>query len=322
MYQNQVRNIQLRDFLLNRECSRSLLPSIYEERCQYNVPDINLECEESIDNWDDLELEIYSPERNEKVLDTNISENLADVQDILKNEVANYDSDEDRGPVLLLESHLVQSLLEKYKNSNDNCLPLLDNGAADTTKSLELFDKNELSLQIDVNCANENVSKNDSIGSISMLPRNSEMLQSLPIYDSSPRSSSPSFVEILSNADYDFTNYRSVSPLIVRSPTPLSSRSSSPRMFRSPSPLEFLEHSFSELPIDEATDIMFYNDGNFRRSFSPVLFGSTDQQVPDANTDLQQVVMSSAEFPSFQNYVHNRRLNSCQDQVVPEFIEE
>ena len=305
-----------------------------------NVPDINLECDETIDNWDEFESSIYSKERNDKYLgyDERSRENIIDESFEFYSDFPPPNSPTKgllvQQPSLQLHNQFVSSLLQVWRDSQ----PAQDaNGSSDgfslpsddhesSQESYEYCE--EHSFGFDYEMVNENNTSQVSLssnsntqdGNVSDLSSSVQMDQ-LPVSHSSSRSNSPTMMEMLTHFRRNMTNFRSISPVIVRSPSPISSRSSSPRFVRSPSPLEFLEQSLSSLPLDDSRELVFYDDRYIMRSYSPVSFSQRDHQVPDVNMDFQQTVSDSEEFPSFRYYRH-RIQNSCQDQVVPDYIEE
>ncbi|XP_060581793.1 uncharacterized protein LOC132738329 [Ruditapes philippinarum] len=317
------------------------MPSFYEGRHTNNVPDINLECDETIDNWDEFESSIYSKDRNQKFHGYNERSSEGDIID----ESFEFYNDfpppnsptkglQVEQPVLQLHSQYVSSLLQAWRDSQTTkesnrssdgfSLP-----SDDPESSQESYEcQEEHSLGFDYEMVSENEANQEALNSNSNLQdRNSSDLSSSiqlaqqPVSHSSSRSNSPTVMEMLTHFRRNIINFRSISPVIVRSPSPISSRSSSPRFVRSPSPLEFLEHSLSSLPLDDSTELVFYEDRYIVRSYSPVSSSQRDHQVPDVNMDFQQTVSDSEEFPSFRTYTR-RIQNSCLDQVVPDYIEE
>lgn len=105
---------------------------------------------------------------------------------------------------------------------------------------------------------------------------------------------------------------RSISPRIIRSPSPIFPAQ---RLLRSPSPnWEELQANLSEIT---AQDILLFPDERCSvRSHSPA--SGSDQEVPDIEMDVHSFYSDSEEN------VVNRicTIQSCQDQVVPEYIEE
>lgn len=334
------------------------LPAIYEDRCLHSVPDINLECDEII-NWDEIETCIYNSSRNEKlslfaeeIRDTEVEEDSSEFYHDYPPPNSPVKGIEIVQPALFLQNHYVNSLLQiwrdSHKDSKDNRFGFTEDTCENSdgfslpsdeqTSSQGTFtSSDDQSEDFSNEMATEGETRElreDNVSSHNTINQNESMVFSssnemeqvydlpVPVSQSSSRSTSPTVIEMLAQFRQNFTNLRSISPVIMRSPSPMNSRSSSPRFLRSPSPLEFLEHSLSSLPLDSSTELVFYEDRYILRSYSPVSVGAGDHQVPDVNIDFQQVVSDSEEFPSFRSYIQRRIQNSCEDQVVPEFIEE
>lgn len=344
MYQDLNGNYQYSEYLGGvSNHLRRMLPSIHESKYLHNVPDINLQCDETIEDWDDLEPCIYSPVNSEKLeLSDGVITHSEAVHD--KSSEFNYNYPPPNSPVkgyevdqplLLQHNQYVNSLLQVWRDSQESesgtqevsensdgySLPSDDPPSSQDSCTSSGDQAGEYSSELQLEREN-NGQRHEVYNIVPSFPIDTEQIHDLPVSQSSSRSTSPIMMETLSHFRHNFTNLRSVSPIIVRSPSPISSRSSSPRFLRSPSPLEFLEHSISSLPLDESTDLVFYDDRYILRSHSPVSIGSGDHQVPDVNMEFQQAVSDSEEFPSFRSYSRRRAQNSCQDQIVPEFIEE
>ncbi|XP_045187447.2 uncharacterized protein LOC123545177 [Mercenaria mercenaria] len=317
------------------QCHQTL-PSIFEGRSLHNVSDISLECDETIDNWEELESCIFSNKRNEKF---HVYEETS--QDAVGESFEFYNdypppNSPAKGvqvdqPVLQLHSQYVNSLLKVWRDSQKRNCSTEESGENSDGYSLspdELQSSQESNESSqDCEMATESETIEAILASNTIVQEHSdsaqmEQLHGLPESQSSSRSTSPTVMEMLSHFRQNVMNFRSISPIVVRSPTPVSSGSSSPGFVRSPSPLEFLEHSMSSLPIDDSTELVFYDNRYIVRSYSPVSYSQGDHQVPDVNMDFQQTVSDSEEFPSFRSYSHIRIQNSCQDQVVPDYIEE
>lgn len=348
MYQDLNGNYEYSEYLggVNNHLRR-MLQSIHEGKYLHNVPDINLQCDETIEDWDDLESCIYSSINSDKL---ELSDGaITQSETVLdKSSEFNYNYPppnspvkgyEDDQPMSLLHNQYVNSLLQMWRDSQESesgmqevsensdgySLPSDDPPSSQDscTSSGDQADEYSSEMQLErENSGQSNINTDEVYNSVSSFPVGTEQMHDMPVSQSSSRSTSPAMMETLSHFRQNFTNLRSVSPIIVRSPSPISPRSSSPRFLRSPSPLEYLDHSISSLPQDDSIDLVFYEDRYILRTHSPVSTGSVDHQVPDVNMEFQQAVSDSEEFPSFRSYSRGRAQNSCQDQIVPEFNEE
>jgi len=312
-------------------------PFLQQRFCR-TVPDINLECDESVDDWDDFDngnRSLYSPENNEKLATIFEDSPLVSCEN----------RPPPNSPVMnlnkpnFLQNQYVESLLQLWHES-ENVWPAneTDEYSQSSTESFSLPSASSTSSSTD----DREISSDESnAGSISPVhindtrPDIGDLLSAegvsfrrglglFPASHSSSRSTSPAEIEAISQSvlGLSFNNFRAISPNIGRSPSPISLRSSSPRFLRSPSPFQVLDMSSQNILMDTATEnMMLYDDHYIQRSYSPVLV-NIDHQVPDVDMEFQEAVMQYEEFPAFSTYRRQRFLNSCTDQVVPEYIEE
>ncbi|XP_052767007.1 uncharacterized protein LOC128207869 [Mya arenaria] len=303
------------------------------------VPDINLECHEVINDWDDFEsgnCSIYSPAVTDK-LPTIYEENSTKVCEIFP-----PPNSPTAGcfEVFSNHTHYVESLLQMWKES-DIASTSQDSTGSFGSDPLCLPAQSSSQTASDVDDAipwSENESSADgSLSPVSITGSRSNLEDLLsrdgisfqgtgmhfqPVSHSSSRSASPFEIEAISQSvlGLSFDNANSILRM-ERSPSPIISRSSSPRFLRSPSPFQVLNTSNRDILMDTATEnMLMYEERGIRRLYSPVL--NHDHQVPDVDMDFQENVSLTEEFPSFSTYVRRRQLNSCGDQIVPEFIEE
>lgn len=348
---------------------RGLLSCIPEHQSVCSVPDMTLECDEIIDNWDDIDsvnTSIYSLDSDEKIsaryttdFRESVLENSAICNGGLTPNSSAYLTLQSELPMLMQDSY-VNSLLQLWHDANEQNVHLQKYSSESelgpaSQSSYESSHSEILSIsqssqtseqssnvsaekvtsgfrvapdtqsadpspQVDILSESSYVSTN---GESSLLDDISHLL---PVSQSSSRASSPAEIENLSQSvmHLSFDNLRSISPRIERSPSPISSRSSSPRFLRSPSPFQVLNSSMLMAEIDDSADaLVFYDDRYIFRSISPRGL-NTDRRVPDLETDVQMDMSFSEEFVSFLGQGHRpqREQNSCQDQVVPECIEE
>ncbi|KAH3859302.1 uncharacterized protein LOC127871849 [Dreissena polymorpha] len=312
---------------------RRRFPHLFDSFSSQNVPDINLECTETID-WDDFESgnnSIYSPVNTEKL--PKAEEDTGTLDDISS---ANFPPPNSPVSVchndpsdLFRNSLYVESLLQMWRDEVEPNISR-STGLQQSDKSIEEPIGNQ---NHGVECSDERSSSvqspvDPSTDLRDLLTRDGVSFESStvtmqPLSQSSPRSTSPAEIEALSSSvlGLSFDNLRSISPRIQRSPSPINSRSSSPRYLRSPSPFQVLDTSSHRFQADSSMDSwVFYDDRYQVRTHSPRQYVD-EHLVPDVDMEFQTIVSDSEEFPSFTSY-SRRLLNSCQDQVVPEYIEE
>lgn len=349
---------------------RGLLSCIPEHQSVCSVPDVTLECDEIIDNWDDIDsvnTSIYSLDNDEKIsarytsdFRESVLENSAICDGGLTPNSSAYLTLQRELPLLMQDSY-VNSLLQLWHDANEQNLHLQKNstetelgpvsqGSHESSQSeilCSISESNQTSEQSSNVSAEKVISGSrmapdtesadpspqvDVLNESSHVSSNGEsslldgIYHLLPVSQSSSRASSPAEIENLSQSvmHLSFDNLRSISPRIERSPSPISSRSSSPRFLRSPSPFQVLNSSMLTAEMDDSADaLVFYDDRYIFRSISPRDL-NTDRRVPDLETDVQMDMSFSEEFVSFLGQGHRpqREQNSCQDQVVPECIEE
>ena len=345
-----------------------VLSGIPERLCvRPTVPDFRLECDEVIENWDDIDsfnTSIYSNECSEKLPMNVVPEFGLYDGDLYKSDLSSIypppnSPDYHELPVEEFPSHnpYVESLLQLWRDTSDyagssteSTQATVDESESQTSQSdsqnfsasseqsdidnsnndfnhgldkatLEISEYNECCIDRSATLSQtQNVSDTVMQGGDFVFNISADMM---PLSQSSSRASSPVEMDNLSQSvlRLSFDNLRSISPRIERSPSPISSMSSSPRFLRSPSPFQVLNNSMFGAQMDDSADaLVFYDDRYIYRSVSP-RDRSFDHMVPGVDTDYQLDISMSEEFPLLSNRAR-RFQNSCDDQVVPEFIEE
>ena len=191
--------------------------------------------------------------------------------------------------------------LDEYEFSQQWSIPSTDDGAS-SSQSSDGSHGNSDDISMEYGDSSPRRSPNPQESMVESSFRNISFL------GNGSRSNSP--LNLLTQGPYD--HLRSVSPAILRSPSPVFPVH---RLLRSPSPnWEELQASLSELTQQ---DILLLRDDRFStRSRSPA--SVSDQEVPDIEMDVQSFYSDSDEY----TLSRARTSQSCQDQVVPEFIEE
>ena len=313
------------------------------------VPDMmQLECDEVIQNWDSIEryagfgalkAEATSRpgSRPKSPKDVPVSDELQMYDDAPPTDQLHmYDDDTppnspvvgdgpNKNSLLRANNEYVNNLLQLWRESAE----YMYNSAESTQVNLDEYersqqwsilsadDRNSSSQGSDGSHSNSGGSDDISMEDGSSSPQCSPSAQestvessfsSISFLSSGSRSNSP----LSLNAQGPYDLLRSVSPAILRSPSPIFPVR---RLLRSPSPnWEELQASLSELTPH---DILLLRDERFSvRSRSPA--SVSDQEVPDMEMDVQSFYSDSDDY----TLSRARTTLSCQDQVVPEFIEE
>ena len=195
--------------------------------------------------------------------------------------------------------------LDEYEFSQQWSIPSTDDGATSSQGSDGSHGNSRGS--------DDDISMEDGSSSPRRTPSPQESLvestfRNISFLGASSRSNSP--LNLLAQGPYD--HLRSVSPAILRSPSPVHPVH---RLLRSPSPnWEELQASLSELTQQ---DLLLLQDDRFStRSRSPA--SVSDQEVPDIDMEAQSFYSDSDDY----SLARARTAQSCQDQVVPEYIEE
>lgn len=349
---------------------RGLLARIPEHHVIPSVPDIRLECDEIIENWDEIDscnTSIYSPEHKDKLAVTSqYAFSDSDVLDLYSSDLpSNSPANEIFQEVspLLSQNRYVDSLLQIWREACDSTGSSAESTQAtasdtdgfgsqndslygnstDGSQSTECFvaETNQEIIREQINSFvsseftdfSENNITTTGSGNQSFMDSSSvheeisllSLVENLrPLSQSSSRSTSPAEIENISQSvlRLSFDNLRSISPRIERSPSPISSRSSSPRFLRSPSPFQVLNNTYNSQMEDSTDALVFYDDRYIFRSVSPRLNRSYDHMVPDIGTEYLLDISVSEELFGNGVHTHSRVQSSCQDQVVPEYIEE
>ena len=294
------------------------------------VPDVNthLECNEVVQDWDvgevndgvdSLKNRSVSSLKSQPVPETDGPQFYDDVTPP-NSPVANHE--DEKGNLLHFHNEYVNHLLNLWRESSEyNVL------AESTHVELDQF---EYSNRWNAHSDQEFAASQGSISSGNGSQESDDI--SMEEGDSA---SSPEFTQPSSNM-FSFTSSesgsRSNSPLNLRTPGPYDRlRSVSPRIMRSPSPVfpvhrllrspspnwEELQANLSDLTPQ---DLLLFADERYSvRSRSP--HSVSDQEVPDIEMDVQSFYSDSDDYySSSMNRV--RTAQSCDDQVVPEMIEE
>ena len=317
------------------------MPCIHEETLSdlARVPDMNmhLECNEIIQDWDLVEgYEGFDSLKNESM--SNLKSRYLPVTDDLQmyddvpppnSPISNQEAD--KGNLLFFHNEYVNRLLNVWRESSEY------NVSAESTQvDLDQFQQSDrwsfqpeqgyTASQSSTSSGNRSQDSDD----VSMEDSNHG---SSPEHNTSlGHSSDQEFVEAslrtFSVTRSDISS-RSNSPLNVNTPGPYDHlRSVSPRIMRSPSPVfpgqgllrtpspnwDELQANLSDITPQEL--LLFARDRYSVRSRSPQ--SVSDQEVPDIDMDEQSFYSDWDEYT-----VRRSRIpQSCQDQVVPEFIEE
>ena len=316
------------------------LPGIHEETDCGRVPDENLqlECDEVIQNWDTIEgddgfnalkNDARGPLKSPMYDESQSSDGLHMYEDAPPPNSPILGEGDIKGNLLYANNEYVSHLLNLWRESSEY------NASAESTQvNLDEFEHSQRwSLPSEDDFTPSQSSNGSGSGSqdsydVTMEDRSASPQQNNSSHtdqeyvDSfrnisfagrenrvhTSRSNSP--LNTSSLGSYDLL--RSASPRIFRSPSPIYPVN---RLLRSPSPnWEELQANLSEITPQ---DILLFAEERYSiRSRSPA--SSSDQEVPDIEMDVQSFYSDSDEYTGSRG----RTAQSCQDQVVPEFIEE